>query len=127
MYARSPRLIAVVVATVAAVLVVLAAAAEAKLCRESPSSSVWKHEKGSFKRVGPKQWKEFNDKNVPNAETFTEVLREGSSIVIGDAKRGVEILLKEDIAGIKQRGDGQAAGNFQQLYKGSFLRVVDCT
>jgi len=99
--------------------------ANAKLCVESLSSAIWKHNDGSFKKVGPKTWREFNGKNEPNAETFEEVLKEGTSIVIHDKARDVQVLLKEDVAGIKQGGD--IGGNFNQLYQGGFLKVMDCT
>ena len=120
---------------VAAILVVVVATTmsssslvSAKLCKESRSSSIWKHEKGSFKKVGPKVWKEFNDKNIPSPDEFEQVLTEGTAVVIHDKKRDVQILLKDDVAGIKnadaiRRGDP----NFNQLYSGSFIKVMDCT
>ena len=100
----------------------------AKLCKESRSSSIWKHEKGSFKKVGPKTWKEFNDKNIPSPDEFEQVLTEGTAVVIHDKKRNVQILLKDDVAGIKnaeaiRRNDP----NFNQLYSGHFIKVMDCT
>ncbi len=101
---------------------------DAKLCKESRSSSVWKHEKGSFKKIGGKLWKEFNDKNIPSSDTFEQVLTEGTAVVLHDKKRDVQILLKDDVAGIKnsdaiKRGDQ----NFNQLYSGHFIKVMDCT
>lgn len=101
---------------------------DAKMCRESKSSSIWKHAGGSFKKVGPNTWKEFNDKNIPTPDVFEQVLTEGTAVVIHDKRRDLQILLKDDVAGVKnseaiRRNDP----NFQQLYAGSFIKVMDCT
>ena len=101
--------------------------AAAKQCRPSSEShSVWKHEGGMFKRQpNGKDWVEYNKEGEPGS-TFTEKMKEGAStIVIHDNDREIDILLRDDLAGLRNK-DGEE-GKFQQLYQGSWMKVLDCT
>ena len=107
----------------AVLLAVLPAAADARDCKMGKSGHVWKHEKGTFKRVlGTKTWHEYNENNEKGGE-FKQTLIEGSSYVLHNKDRNVDVLLREDLAGIRNKGEQQ----FQQLYGGSFVKTVDCT
>lgn len=106
-----------------AVLLLAVMGVTAKPCRLDSSSQVWKHNKGSFKRQkGTTNWVEHDENGAPGSK-FVQTQTEGSSIVIFDKEREVSILLREDLAGIRGKGEGQ----FQQLYQGSFVKSVDCT
>lgn len=108
----------------AILLIALASIVEAKDCRITNAVSAWKHGGGSFKREGnTKNWVEYNDKGIPGTR-FEESQREGpSTLVLFDPKREIHILLRDDLAGIRNKGEHQ----FQQLYQGHWLKTVDCT
>jgi hypothetical protein len=101
----------------------LPAGAAAKECQMGRSGDFWKHEKGSFKRVrGTKTWHEYNAENEKGGE-FKQIQTEGTAFVLHSKDRNVDILLREDLAGIRNKGEQQ----FNQLYGGAFLKSVDCT
>lgn len=114
---------------VVAVLALSPSATDAHMCKQSSQAAMWKHGGGSFKKIpGTIKWREYNAKNEPNSDIFEEVLKEGSAIVIHDKKRNVKILLKDDVAGIQHSAQIESgSGNFDKLYGGSFVTVMDCT
>lgn len=102
----------------------------AKNCEARNTLSVWKHGGGMFRRMpspgarGTFVWKEFdNSWNV--LATFQESMRDVAQqqVVLVDKERGVSILLRTDVCGIRQTDEQQ----FQKLYGGTWMRVVDCT
>jgi hypothetical protein len=111
--------------TVAALFLALAAGADARLCVPSKTATMWRHGGGTFKRTpgSAAEWREYSKENVPNDSKFRQVHVEGTSIIIQDDERNVQVLLREDLAGIRNVGEPQ----FQQLYQGEFVKVVDCT
>lgn len=110
-----------------AVLVVILAVwfpsqARANDCRPS-SSYIWKHNGGTFRKiVGSPTWVEYNANGEPGAK-FQQIQEENEQIIILDPERNVQILLRHDLAGIKNADQQQ----FNQLYQGSFLKTYDCT
>lgn len=104
-------------------VVLCVALVAAKECRAGAARQVWKHSKGSFKHVpGTNDWQEVNEDGSLGS-LFRQVLTEGTSIVIRNDDRKIELLLRDDLAGIKNEGEQQ----FQQLYGGGWLSIVDCT
>ena len=104
-------------------LTLLVLAACAKECRSGADRMVWKHEKGTFKNIpGTKNWQEHNNDGTLGS-LFRQIHQEGTSIVIRNDEREVELLLRDDLCGIKNKGEGQ----FQQLYPGGWVKIVDCT
>lgn len=102
---------------------VLVALCVGKECRPGPERQVWKHEKGTFKSVaGTKQWQEYNSDGTLGT-LFRQIHQEGTAIVIRNDEREIELLLRDDLCGIKNKGESQ----FQQLYSGGWLKIVDCT
>jgi hypothetical protein len=97
---------------------------EANLCKVGKSNAAWKHNGGIFRRKGLKsiEWTEYDNDGKPGSD-FVEETREGDQIVITNHARGISILLRHDLAGIRNRGEQQ----FQQLYQGGWLKVADCT
>lgn len=95
-----------------------------KACRVTKSNSAWKHAGGSFRRKssGSLEWIEYDGEGKAQSE-FVEETREGDQLVITSHQRGISILLRHDLAGIRNRGEHQ----FQQLYQGHWMRVADCT
>jgi hypothetical protein len=104
---------------------------DARMCTQAAQSSVWKHDKGSFKRMpgtNPPEWREYDSNNVPSKDVFVESLREGTAIVIHDKKRNIKVLLKDGVAGLQNsEAVNRNDGNFAQLYAGNFVVVMDCT
>lgn len=97
--------------------------AEARECKVKKGSHVWKHAGGTFRRIkGTLNWEEANEKGEGHT-VFTEVTRENDNLVIRNEERGVNILLRNDMAGIQNKGQN----GYQQLYAGSWLKTVDCT
>jgi hypothetical protein len=97
----------------------------AKECRIDATSTVWKHAKGSFKKTrGTNEWVEYNENGEAGAK-FVHQMTEGSSIVVLDKDRDVSVLLRDDLAGIRNNKNGEH--QFQQLYQGSWVKTVDCT
>ncbi|CAG9573535.1 conserved hypothetical protein [Leishmania major strain Friedlin] len=102
-----------------------------------PNSMIaWKYEDGSFQcdncigahAVGVssgtvrRRWTEYDkDRNILNS--FVEEHREGKKLVLHDESRGMSILLRSDLSGIRTEGEQ----TFRQLYSGAFISVVDCT
>merc|ERR1711991_720670 len=85
--------------------------------------AVWRHEKGSFKRLpNGRDWQEMNADGTTGS-LFRQVHQEGTAIVIRNDEREIELLLRDDVCGIKNKGEQQ----FQQLYPGGWARIVDCT
>lgn len=109
--------------------VALATTASAKNCEAKNTLSAWKHGGGMFRRMpnpevkGTFVWKEF-DNNWNVQATFHETSKEWQQqqVILEDKSRGVSILLRADVCGIKQSGDQQ----FQKLYSGGWVRVIDC-
>lgn len=114
------------------------AVAHAKDCVTlGPNSMiVWKYDGGSFQCDGciganavgvnsgtaRRRWTEYDkDRNILNS--FVEEHREGNKLVLHDESRGMSILLRSDLSGIRSEGEQ----NFRQLYSGAFISVVDCT
>ncbi len=123
----------VVFAAASGLLIVLLSCAmqqaAANMCVPTDESIMWKHSKGSFKRQpGTKNWREYNERNEASGDFFVESLREGTAVVIHEKKRNVKVLLKEGVAGI-QHSDAvnRNDGNFNQLFSGDFVKVMDCT
>jgi hypothetical protein len=84
---------------------------------------VWKHAQGSFKKMpNGRDWQEVNNDGTLGS-SFRQIHEEGSSIVIRNDEREVELLLRDDLCGIKNKGESQ----FQQLYPGSWIQILDCT
>ncbi|KAG5505784.1 hypothetical protein JKF63_05120 [Porcisia hertigi] len=112
--------------------------AHAKDCitRGPEHMSVWKHKEGSFQcnncigaesaalhsRAARRRWTEY-DKDRHAVNTFLEGHRDNAQVVLEDDKRGVSILLRHDLSGIRNEGEQ----SFRQLYQGTFISVVDCT
>ena len=106
-------------------LLIAAAAVEAKDCKVLNKHLVWKHAGGTFRKIrGTNMWVEYNKEGQEGAR-FSEKMVEGEQVVITDAKRGVSILLRGDLAGIQNKGEQE--GQFQQLYGGGWTKTVDCT
>lgn len=98
-------------------------AAEARECKVKKGSHVWKHGGGTFRRIkGTLTWEEANEKGEVQG-TFQEFAREHEGIILRHEERGVNILLRNDMAAIQNKGQR----NYQQLYGGSWLKTVDCT
>ncbi|CUG90241.1 membrane-associated protein, putative [Bodo saltans] len=97
---------------------------DANLCKVGKSNSAWKHGGGIFRRKGPKsiEWTEYDNDGKAGSD-FVEETREGDQLVITNQVRGISILLRHDLAGIRNRGEQQ----FQQLYQGGWMKVADCT
>lgn len=94
-----------------------------KLCRTLKARTAWKHAGGTFRKVlRTTSWIEYDNKGNAGSE-FLEELKEGEQLVITNEARGISILLRSDLAGIRQRGEH----NFQQLYGGGWMKMVDCT
>ncbi|KAK7194923.1 hypothetical protein NESM_000414500 [Novymonas esmeraldas] len=132
-----PRLLPLLLAALCLAAVPLSVA-HAKDCatRASTSMIAWRHDQGSFQCdncVGaqasrvvsgavPRQWTEYNkERRVLNV--FVEEHRDGAQLVLRDDARGVSILLRNDLCGVRT----EAEQNFRQLYGGTFMSVVDCT
>ena len=117
----------IVCSTVAILLVVLlamcATAVDGRTCRTLKAKNAWKHQGGTFRKV-PRTltWTEYDNKGIALSE-FTEEMREGEQVVITSEARGISLLLRGDLAGIRNRGEQ----NFQQLYQGHWMKMVDCT
>lgn len=113
----------VVVAAILAI-VLCTVTVDANLCKVGKSNSAWKHNGGIFRRKGPKsiEWVEYDNDGKAGSD-FVEETREGDQLVIGNQERGISILLRHDLAGIRNRGEHQ----FQQLYQGGWMKVADCT
>ncbi len=110
-------------AVLVALVVVLSLGAAGKECRPGPERAVWRHEKGSFKRLpNGRDWQEMNADGTTGS-LFRQVHQEGTAIVIRNDEREIELLLRDDVCGIKNKGEQQ----FQQLYPGGWARIVDCT
>ena len=117
------------IATVATLLALLLLASlstsfsEAKLCKLRKGHSVWRHAGGTFRRVrGTLLWEETNDKGEKQS-VFEEKSRDGGGLIIYSPEREISILLRDDLAGIQNKGQH----GFQQLYQGSWAKLVDCT
>jgi hypothetical protein len=97
--------------------------AHARNCRTLKAKNAWKHQGGTFRKL-PRTltWVEYDGKGIATSE-FTEELREGDQVVITSQSRGISLLLRGDLAGIRNRGEQ----NFQQLYQGHWMKMVDCT
>ena len=105
------------------VCAMLALCTSAKECKPGPDRHVWKHEKGSFrKQPNGRDWQEVNNDGTLGS-LFRQIHQEGTAVVIRNDEREVELLLRDDLCGIKNKGEQQ----FQQLYGGSWVRIVDCT
>ena len=97
--------------------------ADAKDCKLKKGHSVWRHGGGTFRRVkGTLLWEETNEKGEKQS-VFEEKSREGGGLIIHNAEREISILLRDDLAGIQNKGQH----GFQQLYQGSWAKLVDCT
>ncbi|CCW70350.1 unnamed protein product [Phytomonas sp. Hart1] len=95
----------------------------ANRCVAKDTMTVWKHDKGLFRK--PKHsniWLEYNS-NYELVATFKEISRSPEGIIMHDDERGLSILLRSDVSGIKTEEEA----NFQQLYHGSFTKVADCS
>lgn len=119
-------------------LLVTAPAATARDCEARNPLTAWKHRDGSFRRVsnvegwraGPNSpqptfvWKEYDNSQAEQC-TFVEVNRDfaNGQIMIEDPKRGMQLLLRGDLSAHKSTGDQQ----FQKLYSGGWMRVIDCS
>ena len=97
--------------------------ADARTCRTLKAKNAWKHQGGTFRKV-PRTliWMEYDNKGIATSE-FHEEMREGDQVVITSEARGISLLLRGDLAGIRNRGEH----NFQQLYQGHWMKMVDCT
>mmetsp|Transcript_80259 Transcript_80259/g.93722 ORF Transcript_80259/g.93722 Transcript_80259/m.93722 type:complete len:123 (+) Transcript_80259:73-441(+) len=97
---------------------------DGRTCKVGKSHSAWKHGGGTFRKTAPGslEWIEYDGNGVAGS-SFMEELKEGDQIVITNAERGISILLRNDLAGIRNKGEH----NFQQLYQGGWMRVADCT
>ena len=99
------------------------AATVGKECKPGPERQVWTHENGSFrKQPNGRDWQEMNNDGTLGS-LFRQIHQEGTSIVIRNDEREIELLLRDDLCGIKNKGEEQ----FQQLYGGGWVRIVDCT
>jgi hypothetical protein len=100
---------------------------DAKVCAPTNQALAWKHGGGYFQKLRSPadsgEWVEYDNKNGPGTR-FTEILREGNQVVLYNPDRNVKILLRDDLAGIAQGKDEQ---QFQQLYQGTWMKVLDCT
>lgn len=104
-------------------ILVLSTVAWAKECRAGAEREVWRHEKGSFKRMpNGRDWQEVNTDGTLGS-LFHQVHTEGTAVVIRNDERKIELLLRDDLCGIKNEGEQQ----FQQLYGGGWAKIVDCT
>eukprot|EP00758_Cryptobia_borreli_P007958 Tbor_TRINITY_DN5346_c3_g3::TRINITY_DN5346_c3_g3_i1::g.4190::m.4190 len=94
-----------------------------KDCIMKKGTSVWRHAEGTFQREkGTLKWTETNNKGEVQS-IFVEVTREKGMLVLRNDERGVAIILKDDVAGIQNKGEQ----TFQKLYQGTWAKLVDCT
>jgi hypothetical protein len=112
------------IAISATILLLITMSAGAKECKLKKSKTAWKHQGGSFRKEGggSLNWIEYDGEGKPGS-TFVEELREGDQVVIRNDERSIAILLRGDLAGIRNKGEH----NFQQLYQGHWMQVADCT
>jgi hypothetical protein len=120
----------------ASVFFVIAVDAKDCVTKGPGTMMAWKHEQGSFQCVNclgasadavksgavRRQWREY-DAERKLLNSFTEELREGVQLVLRDESRDISILLLSDRCGIRT-GNEQ---NFRQLYRGTFMSIIDCT
>ncbi|RNF08496.1 hypothetical protein TraAM80_02722 [Trypanosoma rangeli] len=96
---------------------------EAKECTVKKGMRAWKYDGGSFLRDGQSiTWHEMDKKGVRLA-SFTEVTRQEGQVLLHDAKRNMDLLLRSDLCAVRHSGEE----NFRQLYAGKFMKTVDCT
>ncbi|CCW62948.1 unnamed protein product [Phytomonas sp. EM1] len=95
----------------------------ANRCVAKDAMTVWKHDKGIFRKAKHSNiWSEYNA-SYELITSFREEKRSQDGVIIHNDESGVSILLRHDICGFKALEES----NFQQLYHGSFMRVADCS
>lgn len=117
-----------------------------KECNAVEDLSIWKHAGGVYRRFSPPHSSSFlkmaqSQKNSnaisSNKAIWQEVQSNGEVIayfeelqkdtldnivVLGDVNRGLQVLLRRDLAAAKMDKDKE----FQQLYAGGWLKVGHC-
>ncbi|KAG5479471.1 hypothetical protein LSCM1_04735 [Leishmania martiniquensis] len=141
--ARLPAALPSILPLAVAVLLALCIAASpfaevhAKDCitRASSSMIAWKFNEGTFmcdncigvdmltsKNVAfHRRWTEY-DSHHHAVNSFVEEHRDDNQIVLHDESRGISILLRHQVSGIRTEGEK----DFNQLHSGGFISVVDC-
>eukprot|EP00796_Vickermania_ingenoplastis_P010070 gene10070-7040_t len=91
----------------------------AKDCRAVDDNSVWKHANGLFHRYpagvmsNRAIWIEYDSERRKLAQ-FEEMQRQGSTVVLRDSVRDVELLLRRDVAAIKRNNPDNRASRGKQ-------------